>query len=48
MNEHVPAQPMYIVVSHGAGAPDSWGGPLGDDVVYPNVFEVDYVRVYAP
>jgi beta-glucanase (GH16 family) len=48
MNEHVPAQPMYIVVSHGAGTPDSWGGPLGNDVVYPNVFEVDYVRVYAP
>ncbi len=43
----VPQVPMYMIVSSGVGPPDSWGGPVGPDTVFPNYFEVDYVRVWA-
>jgi beta-glucanase (GH16 family) len=47
VTENVPLEPMYLVVSHGTGAPDSWGGPLSPDVPLPNDLEVDYVRVWT-
>jgi beta-glucanase (GH16 family) len=43
----VPQVPMYLIVSTGLGPPDSWGGPVGEDTVFPNYFDVDYVRVWS-
>jgi beta-glucanase (GH16 family) len=47
VSDNLPAEPMYLIVSHGAGAPSSWGGALASDVVLPNYLEVDYVRVWT-
>jgi beta-glucanase (GH16 family) len=47
VTENLPLEPMYLVISHGTGGADSWGGPLGADVRLPNSLEVDYVRVWT-
>ncbi|HEY6738854.1 MAG TPA: glycoside hydrolase family 16 protein [Actinopolymorphaceae bacterium] len=42
----VPAKPMYIVLNSGTWAPDDRGGPPDETTVFPNAFEIDWVRVY--
>ncbi len=39
--------PMYIILNSGTWAPASRGGPPDATTVFPNAFQVDYVRVYT-
>lgn len=39
--------PMYIILNSGTWAPASRGGPPDATTVFPNSFQVDYVRVYT-
>lgn len=39
--------PMYIILNSGTWAPTSRGGPPDATTVFPNAFQVDYVRVYT-
>lgn len=47
VTEFVPNEPMYLLVTHGIGQPDSWGGPLDPSTPLPNFLVVDYVRVWG-
>jgi beta-glucanase (GH16 family) len=46
VTQNIPREPMYILVTHGAGPSNSWGGPIGSDTLFPNAAEIDYVRVF--
>jgi hypothetical protein len=37
---------MYVILNSGTWAPAHRGGPPDETTVFPNAFEVDYVRVY--
>ena len=39
--------PMYLILNSGTWAPAGRGGPPDATTVFPNAFQVDYVRVYA-
>jgi uncharacterized repeat protein (TIGR01451 family) len=39
--------PMYIILNSGTWAPATRGGPPDATTVFPNAFQVDYVRVYT-
>ncbi len=41
--DHVPTEPMYILLNSGVES----GSPPNASTVFPNAFEVDYVRVYS-
>ena len=42
-----PQKKMFILLALFHGAHPGWVGKVPEDQVYPVVFEVDYVRVYA-
>jgi beta-glucanase (GH16 family) len=44
--EVVPDKDMYVILNSGTWAPADRGGPPDETTVFPNAFEVDYVRVY--
>lgn len=44
--EVVPDKEMYVILNSGTWAPAHRGGPPDETTVFPNAFEVDYVRVY--
>lgn len=44
-NEWVFDHPFYIILNLAIGG--NFGGDIGDDVGYPQLMEVDYVRVYG-
>jgi beta-glucanase (GH16 family) len=43
---YVPDKAMYVILNSGVWVNDDRGGPPDATTVFPNVFEVDYVRVY--
>lgn len=44
---YVPGKPMYLILNNGVGSPGSWAGAPDRSTVFPNYFEVNYVRVYT-
>jgi beta-glucanase (GH16 family) len=44
--ESVPNEAMYLLLTSGFGAPDSWGGPIDASTPFPNFYVIDYVRVW--
>jgi beta-glucanase (GH16 family) len=44
--EYVPDIPMYLIVSNGVSSHIGPSGQPNDETVFPNFFEIDYVRVY--
>lgn len=44
--DFIPDKAMYIVLNSGTWAPDDRGGPPDETTVFPNSFDVEYVRVY--
>lgn len=44
--EFVPDKAMYVLLNSGVWVNDSRGGPPDETTVFPNTFDVDYVRVY--
>lgn len=42
----VPNEPMYLIANLAVGGP--WAGPPDDRTRFPSVYEVDWIRVYAP
>lgn len=44
--DYVPAKPMYIILNNGVGSPTGAAGAPDENTIFPNLFEVDYVRVY--
>lgn len=42
----IPNTPMYLILNSGTWAPATRGGPPDATTVFPNAFQVDYVRVY--
>lgn len=43
---YVPDKPMYVVLNSGVWMNADRGGPPDASTVFPNTFDVDYVRVY--
>ena len=43
---YVPDKAMYVVLNSGVWMNDDRGGPPDASTVFPNTFDVDYVRVY--
>ncbi|WP_020578741.1 glycoside hydrolase family 16 protein [Actinopolymorpha alba] len=43
---YVPDKPMYVVLNSGVWVNSDRGGPPDASTVFPNTFDVDYVRVY--
>jgi beta-glucanase (GH16 family) len=39
--------PMYVILNSGVWAGATRGGPPDATTVFPNAFQVDYVRVYT-
>jgi beta-glucanase (GH16 family) len=44
MTEHVPDKPMYLILNTSVGG--DWPGPPGQHTALPQMFYVDYVRIY--
>jgi beta-glucanase (GH16 family) len=44
--EYVPNVPMYVIMSNGVGSAFGPSGVPDEKTVFPNSFEIDYVRVY--
>jgi beta-glucanase (GH16 family) len=44
--EYVPSTPMYVVLSNSVSSALGPSGAPDADTVFPNYFEIDYVRVY--
>jgi len=42
--DNIPAQPMYVLVNLAVGG--DWPGNPDADTVFPNLMDIDYVRVY--
>jgi beta-glucanase (GH16 family) len=45
-DDKVPVDSMYLILNSGVTGRDNLGGPPDDTTVWPNDFQVDYVRVY--
>lgn len=43
----IPNEPMYVLMTQGFGAPGSWGGAIDGTTPFPNLMQIDYVRVYG-
>jgi beta-glucanase (GH16 family) len=46
--EYVPDIPMYLILSNGVSSHLGPSGQPNDQTVFPNFYEIDYVRVYQP
>ncbi len=46
--EYVPDTPMYLILSNGVSSRIGPAGEPAEKTVFPNFFEIDYVRVYQP
>jgi beta-glucanase (GH16 family) len=44
--EYVPDIPMYLIISNGVGSRFGPSGVPTEETVFPNFFQIDYVRVY--
>lgn len=44
--DYVPAEAMYIILQNGVGTNRSAAGEPDEDTIFPNTFDIDYVRVY--
>ncbi len=44
--DYVPGEPMYIILQNGVGTSSGPAGAPDSRTVFPNFFDVDYVRVY--
>lgn len=45
--DHVPAIPMYVILSNGVSSRFGPSGAPTGETVFPNYFEIDYVRVWT-
>ncbi len=46
--DYVPSVPMYVILSNGVSSRQGPSGEPDANTVFPNHFEVDYVRIYQP
>lgn len=46
--DYVPKVPMYLILSNGVSSRFGPSGEPDENTVFPNSFEIDYVRVYQP
>jgi beta-glucanase (GH16 family) len=44
--DHVPKDPMYLILNNGVSSGVGPSGAPNDSTVFPNYLEVDYIRVY--
>jgi beta-glucanase (GH16 family) len=44
---HVPSLPMYVILSNGVSSRFGPSGAPTEETVFPNFFEIDYVRVWT-
>ena len=44
--DYVPSVPMYVILSNSVGSRLSPSGEPDENTVFPNDFEIDYVRIY--
>jgi beta-glucanase (GH16 family) len=46
--EYVPAVPMYVILSNSVSSGYGPSGEPDEHTIFPNHFEIDYVRIYQP
>jgi beta-glucanase (GH16 family) len=46
--DYVPSVPMYVILSNGVSSHFGPSGEPDENTVFPNDFEVDYIRIYQP
>ncbi|EDY21906.1 glycoside hydrolase family 16 [Chthoniobacter flavus Ellin428] len=46
--DYVPGVPMYVILSNSVGAAGSAASAPDENTVFPNDFQIDYIRVYQP
>ncbi|MEP7291212.1 MAG: family 16 glycosylhydrolase [Chloroflexota bacterium] len=44
--DYVPAEPMYVILQNGVGTASGPAGAPNSETVFPNFFDIDYLRVY--
>lgn len=46
LTDYVPAEPMYLILQTGVGTASGPAGAPSDDSIFPNYFDIEYIRVY--
>ncbi len=46
LNQRVPQEQMYVLLTHAVGSVGSWPGPPNAKTIFPNYLEIDHVRIY--
>jgi hypothetical protein len=44
--DYVPSEPMYVILSNGVSSRFGPSGAPDEATVFPNHFEIDYVRIW--